>query len=152
MLKSQLEPAYLAYAKAVDEEVEFNKRNSDVMAGEITQSTHDATVGITGGAMLGAALGLAAAFILIRGINRVLRRVVASVHDGAAQVASAASQVSGGSQSLAEGSSEQAAAVEETSASLEEMASMTKSNTEHAVRANELAQRTRTSASPGVIT
>lgn len=149
LLKSRLEPAYAAYAAAVDKAVEFNKRNSDAMAVDITTKTNRSIVGITTGSIAAAILGIVAAFVVIRGINRVLRRVVASVRDGANQVASAATQVSGASQSLAEGSSEQAAAVEETSASLEEMASMTKSNTDNAVRANELAQRTRSSADAG---
>lgn len=54
------------------------------------------------------------------------------------EVNSAAGRISGVSQSLAEGASEQAASLEETSASLEEMASMTRTNADHARQADAL--------------
>jgi methyl-accepting chemotaxis protein len=149
LLKSRLEPAYDAYEAAVEREVEYNKEISDIAAEDTTSDTRRALYGIGIAVLILAALGVSATLALVRSINRILRRVVSAVHDSASQVASAASQVSSASQSLASGSSEQAAAVEETSASLEEMSSMTKSNSDNAGRANELSQRTRTSADAG---
>jgi methyl-accepting chemotaxis protein len=149
LVQERLVPAYTAYEAAVRAEVEFNKQLSDTYAGQITAGVNKATYGIIIATGLTALMGALAAFVLIRSINSVLRRVVTAVSDGATQVASAATQVSSASQSLASGSSEQAAAVEETSASLEEMAAMTRSNSDNAARANELSQKTRASADAG---
>jgi methyl-accepting chemotaxis protein len=149
MVQERLVPAFTAYDAAVGAEVEFNKRLSDNYASQITNGAEKAMWGVVVTTLITALAGAIGTFILIRGINRVLRRVVTAVSDGASQVASAATQVSSASQSLASGSSEQAAAVEETSASLEEMASMTRSNSDNAARANELSQRTRASADAG---
>ncbi|MCK5310493.1 MAG: CZB domain-containing protein, partial [Desulfobacteraceae bacterium] len=74
--------------------------------------------------------GVFLAFIISKGIIKVLTNISTGMDEGANQVASAAGQVSSASQSLAEGSSEQAASIEETSSSMEEMSSMTKKNAE----------------------
>ncbi len=150
LLKSKLEPAYAAYTAAVQDEVEYNKRSSDEFAAAITAETARTVMMIGGATALTVIGGAIASFVLIRNINRILRRIVTSVNDGATQMASAASQVASASQTLAAGSSEQAASVEETSASLEEMASMTSSNSESAARGSEISQRTRRSAESGV--
>ncbi|GKT08822.1 methyl-accepting chemotaxis protein [Desulforhabdus sp. TSK] len=86
--------------------------------------------------VLGAAGGLALAFLLTRGITKPVSRAIDGLMEASGQVASAAGQVASSSQNLAEGSSEQAAAIEETSSSLEEMASMTRQNAENAGQAN----------------
>ncbi|GIU73867.1 MAG: hypothetical protein KatS3mg004_0954 [Bryobacteraceae bacterium] len=81
--------------------------------------------------LCGAAVA-AAAFWVMRGANRMLRRIAAQIADGARQVAGAAQQVSSSAQALAQGSSEQAASLEQTSASTEELNSMTQKNAENA--------------------
>jgi methyl-accepting chemotaxis protein len=144
-----LDPITKSYLNAAIAEVDMNKRSADSYADKIASGVRGALLGISVGSALALLVGGAAAFILLRGVNRVLRRVVHSVQEGASQVSSAAQQVSSASQSLAEGSTEQAASVEETSASLEEMASMTKSNSDNAQRANELASKTRVAADAG---
>ena len=96
------------------------------------------------------AISIFLGFLVVTGLNRVLRRVSSSLGEGAEQVTSAAGQVSSASQSLAEGASEQAASLEETSSSLEEMASMTKRNSENAQKANDLAKHARQAADKGV--
>ena len=63
-------------------------------------------------------LGALFAFVIVKGVNRVLARVSGELGDGSSEVASAAGQVSSASQSLAEGASEQAASLEETSSSI----------------------------------
>lgn len=78
------------------------------------------------------------AFVIARGIIRVLIRISDGLGEGANQVASASNQISSSSQFMAEGSSQQAAAIEETSSSMEEMASMTKKNAENASHADSL--------------
>jgi methyl-accepting chemotaxis protein/methyl-accepting chemotaxis protein-1 (serine sensor receptor) len=74
-------------------------------------------------------------FFIILGVNKVLKRAVTELSEGAEQVSSASGQVSGSSQSLAQGASEQAASLEETSASSEEMSSMTRKNAENSQQA-----------------
>jgi methyl-accepting chemotaxis protein len=91
-------------------------------------------------AMIATIAGLFLAFIIAKGIIKVLTGISTGMDEGANQVASAAGQVSSASQSLAEGSSEQAASIEETSSSMEEMSSMTKKNAENAGHANTLMQ------------
>ena len=68
----------------------------------------------------------------------------------ARQVSDAAQAVEASSQSIAQDASHQAASLEETSASMEELLAMTRRNTEHANRANNLARETTTAADQGV--
>ncbi len=71
------------------------------------------------------------------------------VASGVTQVASASQTISSGSQQLAEGSNEQASSLEEVSSSLEEMASMTKTNSENANQARNLASEANKNAGEG---
>ena len=88
--------------------------------------------GLIGGLIVMVILGLVAAVVIIRGVNRALTLTAETLSQGSLQVAAASGQVSSASQSLAEGSSEQAASLEEISSSIEELASMTKRNAENA--------------------
>ena len=94
-------------------------------------------------------VGIAAAFLIGRGVISALTRIIASLQEGAEQVAAASGQVSAASQSLAEGATEQAAGLQETSSSLEEMSSMTKQNADNAQQANTLATEAKKSAGTG---
>ncbi|MBS1854222.1 MAG: MCP four helix bundle domain-containing protein [Acidobacteria bacterium] len=85
----------------------------------------------------------AGVLFLVRNINRDLRRLAASLSEGATQLAGAASQISSAGETLAQGASEQAASLEETSASSEEIASMTRRNAENS---REAAQRVASTA------
>jgi len=82
--------------------------------------------------------GLFLAFVISRGIIKVLTNITTGMNEGANQVAAASSQVSSSSQSMAEGASQQAASIEETSSSMEEMSSMTKQNAENSSHADTL--------------
>ena len=93
--------------------------------------------------------GLAVAFMIIRGVNRVLTATSESLTQGSMQVAAAAGQVSSASQSLAEGSSEQAASLEEISSSIEELASMTKRNADNAQTGKAASNHARAAAETG---
>jgi len=73
----------------------------------------------------------AGAFVVIIGLNRILRGIATEVSAGAHEVAGAAGHISSASQSLAQGSSEQAASLEETSAATEEISSMARKNAEN---------------------
>jgi methyl-accepting chemotaxis protein len=122
------DPALAELKAAVHEESEFNRRtgaddtaNSAAMGSRLTWLTWVIL-------LLSLALGSAALFLVVRGLNRVLRQTVGELTQGAGQVASASAQVASSSQALAQGSSEQAASLEETSASSEEVTSMTRKN------------------------
>ncbi|MSU61063.1 MAG: chemotaxis protein [Pedosphaera sp.] len=101
------------------------------------------------GLIVALVVGVGVAYMIVRGTNKVLTNISATLDDGANQLATAAGQVSSASQTLAEGASEQAASLEETSASLEEMTSMVKRNAEAAGKAKILAGETRTAADAG---
>jgi methyl-accepting chemotaxis protein len=94
-------------------------------------------------------VGIVGAVLIARGIISALTRIIASLREGAEQVAAASGQVSAASQSLAEGATEQAAGLEETSSSLEEMSSMTKQNADNAQQANTLAAEAKKAAGTG---
>jgi methyl-accepting chemotaxis protein len=100
-------------------------------------------------AIAGFVAGTLIAWQNIRSITKPINRIIASLTEGAEQVASASGQVSSASQSLAEGATEQAAGLEETSSSLEEMSSMTKQNADNAQQANTLSAEAREAADTG---
>ncbi len=146
LMKGSLLPAYTAYRDSIENCVNFN-REAAVQAGKDT----DDWIGNAGTMILtvqiaGLALAVFVAVVIIRGINRVLTKDIASIDDGSAQVAAASSQVASASNMLAEGASEQAASIEETSSSLEEMSSMTAHNAESAREAKELSDQMRGAA------
>jgi len=94
-------------------------------------------------------VGPAAAWLMVRALNRILRETSLNLTQGALQIASASGQVSSTSQSLAQGASEQAASLEEISSSLEELASTTKHNAENAGSAKISADAARSTAEHG---
>jgi methyl-accepting chemotaxis protein/methyl-accepting chemotaxis protein-1 (serine sensor receptor) len=79
--------------------------------------------------------GSGALLLVVGGMNRLLRRMVSDLREGASQVSTASSHVASASQSLAQGASEQAASLEQTSASSEEITSMTRRNAENSAHA-----------------
>lgn len=82
-------------------------------------------------------------------ITLPLKSVAASLSEQSKQVSQSARELSSASQTLADGSMSQAAALEESVASLEELSAMTRMNSDHAGKANELAQQTRGVADQG---
>lgn len=94
-------------------------------------------------------IGAAAASLVVLGLIvrraavRPIQRIVKTLDDTAARVASASSQVSSTGQSLADGAGEQAASLEEISSSIEEMSSMTKRNATNAKQADALMEETK---------
>ncbi len=142
-------PAYRTYAAAAEACLDYNAKNGDKLANEISGSAGLANSLILGASGLGLLLGAVISFVIIRGTNKVLGTVAEQLVAGAEQTSAAAGQVSSASQSLAEGASEQAASLEETSASLEEISGMTKRNAESASQAKQLSNQTRSAAESG---
>ena len=142
---------YEAYDKFSMDFNDYETQASKDGAAAVQHNAKSSKILLASAVLCEVAISTFLAFIVVTGLNRVLRRVSSSLGEDAEQVTSAADQVSGSSQSLAEGSSEQAASLEETSSSLEEMASMTKRNSENAQKANDLAKQARAAADKGVI-
>ncbi|MDD5456673.1 MAG: methyl-accepting chemotaxis protein [Candidatus Margulisbacteria bacterium] len=83
-------------------------------------------------------LALGMGYITALSITRSISKIANGIADGAQSLNVAAGQIANASQSLAQGASEQAATVEETATSVDELDSMTQSNANHTVQANEL--------------
>ncbi len=149
MNAASVQPAFEKYDQLVDQELTLNINNGNLETWQTVSAADRAMSFILGISILVEVLGIVIAAIITGGLNKVLRRLAASLNDGSVQVSSAAGQVSSASQTLAEGASEQAASIEETSASLEEMSSMTKRNAENAQKANDLAKQARVAADKG---
>jgi methyl-accepting chemotaxis protein len=90
---------------------------------------------------LSVALG-GAVFMVVRGINATLRRVVNELYRSAQEVANASTQVSGSSQAVAQVATEQAASIQQTSASAEEINSMAGQNAGHSRAAHSVMAQT----------
>jgi methyl-accepting chemotaxis protein len=149
VLRGEVLPAYRAYSTAADTLVERNRTGAQNLTGAIASNAQRTTKLISAVALLSLLLGSFIAFVIIRGLNRVLRGITGTLGSNSEQVSAAASQVSSASQTLASGASEQAASLEQISASLEEISSMTKRNAESATQANALTRQARTAADRG---
>ena len=129
------------FQEAVNRIFEYNndsgKKSVAVASGAVSMAKAWSWV-VSLAALIG---GCGLAFVISLGVNRLLRRFVQEIAEGAAQVARAAAQISASGQSLAQGSSEQAASLEETSASTEEINCMARKNTENSHLAADLVAR-----------
>lgn len=140
------EEVYSTQTKPALEEVQKNLKAAAELVGTHVTDTNALTVKDAGlikmasgiVAAVGVVIGILLAYLMTRSLTSLLRRLIDSLTQSAAQVDSAASQVSQSSQTMAEGASEQASSLEETSASLEEMSSMTTQNADNAERCNAL--------------
>ncbi|HEY3757375.1 MAG TPA: methyl-accepting chemotaxis protein [Opitutaceae bacterium] len=140
-LSEKLVPAYLTYSAANDALVTYNSGGGQTLAADINTNTRRTLIAVIGVTVAAWLAGVSAAFVVIRGLNRVLRHSTAELASNADQVSAAARHVSSASHTLATGSSEQASSLTESSSALEEVASMTKRNAENAAKANEITRR-----------
>jgi len=139
LLSDVLVPAYEETIKAIDADVDYNKKlgaESSADAKKVARSGFFLICVALGAAVILAGL---LSWQIVRSTTRVLRDLAVNLDQGATQTASAARQVSAASQTLSSGASEQAASVEETSASLEEISSMIRSTADNAEKAKALA-------------
>jgi methyl-accepting chemotaxis protein len=139
LMRKDFDPAYRNYSAELAEMVDFNKANSLNTGVQIENLMTSAVMLISVSVAVAILVALLVSWFTISSTHKVLRRVIASIDEGASQVAAAASQVSSASNMLAEGASEQAASLEETSSSLEEMSSMTANNAKSAQDAKSVA-------------
>jgi|KBSSwiStaDraftv2_1062776.scaffolds.fasta_scaffold119223_2 methyl-accepting chemotaxis protein len=139
MLSEVVIPAYEASVKAIDANVDYNKKLGTDASAAAKAAGRSSVLLIC--IALGVALIVAGLLTwqIVLSTTRVLRALATNLDQGATQTASAARQVSAASQTLSSGASEQAASVEETSASLEEISSMIRSTADNAEKAKALA-------------
>lgn len=102
------------------------------------------------GSSLGIALGILCALLVSRSLAHQLIDIANSLEENSSHVALCAGKVATASHTLSECASHQAASLQETSSSLEEVSSMTKRNTENALKAKELSERARETGETGV--
>jgi methyl-accepting chemotaxis protein len=152
MLVELVIPAYEASVKAIDADVEYNKRLGRDASVAAKAAARSSIILIC--VALGLALILASvlAWQIVRSTTRVLRNLATDLDQGATQTASAARHVSAASQTLSSGTTEQAASVEETSASLEEISTMIRSTADNAEKAKTLAGEAHAVAQAGIHT
>lgn len=85
----------------------------------------------------------------MKDMQESLVKVVSTVRDGSASVATASAQIAQGNNDLSQRTEEQASALEETAASMEELGSTVTQNADNAKQANQLAQSASTVAVKG---
>jgi len=128
----QARPAFVAWLAAENGFIDMEERSNQkqaTMAQAIGLEFQHLMLMLT---LMAAAVGIALAIYIVRGINSALAQTAVELQDGVDQIASASAQVSASSQSQAQGASEQAASLEETSASSEEINAMAHKNTDNA--------------------
>ncbi|HEV7301801.1 MAG TPA: methyl-accepting chemotaxis protein [Tepidisphaeraceae bacterium] len=149
LVKKETRGHFNRYQEQAQKLAKFNVELGDKGGAEIIAASASAINGVMIGLGVALLVGVVAAALIVRGVNKALTRIANTLGEGSTQVASASTQVSAGSQSLAQGASEQAAALEESTSALEEMSSMTKKNSETAIQARALANDTQAAASKG---
>ncbi|HRD50223.1 MAG TPA: methyl-accepting chemotaxis protein [Candidatus Contendobacter sp.] len=90
-------------------------------------------------------IGILLAWLLVRGIQRV----VSQITQATAQVSAAVTEIAQGSVDLSQRTEEQASALEETASSMEELTSTVKQSADNAGQANQLADAARSQAEQG---
>jgi len=128
---SDVEPVFVNYTQGLDALIAYHRTRADDAGRNVERRVVLTSATMASGVLAALIIGGAAAWLIIRTVNRALRGVVQELSDGAGDVTAAASQVATSSQSLSHGATEQAASLEQTSASMVEMASMTRRNAEH---------------------
>ncbi len=143
---TKVRPAFEKVQVAANKLAEYNQQAADQAGRNIMSSIKSGRTGIIVALIASAIISAGVGYLIVRGVNSVLTRVVQTLGESARQVASASSQVSSSSQSLAKDASEQAAALEETSASLQSISSMTEKNATSAQEAASIADHANMSA------
>jgi methyl-accepting chemotaxis protein len=149
ILIDRLTPAFNVYRDQIAVILKYNQDSArsvtEMMISQIEKTVLVLAAIVAGAFVFATLLG----WIIVRGLNHIMREITETLDDSANLLAAAAQQVSGNSQALADGSSAQAASVEETSSSLEELASLTRRNADDAASAKNLSAEARAAADRG---
>ena len=151
IVEQQLGPAYEKYISAIDAAAVGQKSHTDESGEKILGAVSHGRLGIFIGLSVAVVTALCVSCFIVVGVRRTLRRIVNGFQESSSQVINVVGGLTASSRALAEDTSRQASSLEETAASLEEMASMTRSNSDNAGKASELAKLARVAAEKGTV-
>ena len=132
---AQLSKSLHAYQEEIEIGIRDSQRRNEIIVLSIT--------------VAGILFGLAAAWMVIRGVTGPIRKIALHLASGSEKTKTSATQVAQAALTMADGASQQASALEESSSALHEMSSMTSRNSENAQNAKRLAQEARQTADAG---
>ncbi len=124
-----------AAVKTIMEEL---TKEQESLAISLVKENSNTVWGTIVGLIIAFVLGMAAAWVIVRGITKPISRMIDSLKSASSQILAASNEVAGGGQSLAQGASEQAASLEQTAATVEEIAATAKQNSDNAQSANNM--------------
>ncbi len=150
VVEKELDQAYNRYLAAVQAIVD--KEMSDGLeAGTQAEATlREARITLQAGLTIAVMAGVFIAWLIVRGMNHVLRAVVRSLNTSASEVTATGSRIAVTSSTLSDRSQNQASSVQETSASIDEIASMIGQTADNAQTAKQRAQEARLAAEAGL--
>lgn len=131
-----------AFRKALEDEVEFNRKLTAGYLQAGLSSAHSATWISWSLLVLSLVAGSVTGSLVVSNIKKTLETAARDLRQTAEQVTSAAAQVSSASGHLAEGATRQAASIEETSASGQEVTAATRRNAKNCQAAADLMSQT----------
>ena len=119
--------------------------DQNALGSSVQSSNQIAVVVVSGLSIAAVIIGILLAWLLVRGIQRIVGRITQAT----TQVSAAVTEIAQGSVDLSQRTEEQASALEETASSMEELTSTVKQSADNAGQANQLATTARTQAEQG---
>jgi methyl-accepting chemotaxis protein/CHASE3 domain sensor protein len=119
--------------------------DQNALGPQVQSSNQIAVAVVTWLSIAAVIMGILLAWLLVRGIQRI----VSQITQATTQVSAAVTEIAQGSVDLSQRTEEQASALEETASSMEELTSTVKQSADNAGQANQLATTARTQAEQG---
>ncbi len=148
-LAAQLEPANAVFRQSLDRILQWNMRQGGAASARSERQARAATTWIALIALASLALAVALSWLGARRASALLRRAAAGLDASSRLLAAATAKIDRASHAIATGAGAQAAALQQTSASLAEINRQSRSNSDDAARARQLAEAARLSAEQG---
>jgi hemerythrin-like metal-binding protein len=117
----------------------------DALGSQVQSSNQIAVAVVSWLSVAAVIIGILLAWLLVRGIQRIVSRITQATE----QVSAAVTEIAQGSVDLSQRTEEQASALEETASSMEELTSTVKQSADNAGQANQLATTARQQAEQG---
>ncbi|HLP09583.1 MAG TPA: methyl-accepting chemotaxis protein [Opitutaceae bacterium] len=143
-LQGELENAFSDYRYCYDGLFKWNADRAIGFANEIAADLSTIQTWLGSGTVVSAAVSVALGFGIVLWVNRALRRVASSLHEGAVATSAAAQQVAASSQGLASGTEEQSHSLDEASTTVAELLRAEQANAANSRTARESAGQART--------
>ncbi len=119
--------------------------DQNALGPQVQSSNQIAVTVVTWLSVAAVIIGMLLAWLLVRGIQRIVGRITQATE----QVSAAVTEIAQGSVDLSQRTEEQASALEETASSMEELTSTVKQSADNAGQANQLASTARHQAEQG---